>query len=268
MKLVCILGIVLGLAAHTRADVGVIATGETATEALTQQVEAWLHDHGRVVHAAALSADAVNTMNDCFVIGDLACVRSVVDKQARPESVVFVHVDIVTEQGDGTRDLDVSGYWLAKQHEVIAERRSCKRCTDRLLHEAVDNLMLALAASPPIGDRAPPAESATSQPTAITQAAPHLDTSHVNHALPIATIVVGGAAVVAGVAMIVVGGPPSSTTQQFYRDYRTPGYVVGGAGVVVAAAGIFWLLHSSSSESAPTASMVHGGATFGWAGRF
>ena len=74
----------------------------------------------------------------------LACVRTVVDKRAHANSIVFARAD-VTPTDDGTRNITLVGYWLVKGHDAVAERRNCERCTDQSLRNAADDMMTALA---------------------------------------------------------------------------------------------------------------------------
>jgi hypothetical protein len=269
MKCLLILVVLTAGAVSVHADVGVVVTGETSAALLTSQIEGWLHDRGRTVQPAGMSSDSVSSMNDCFILDDLACVRSVIEQQASATAVVFVHVDVFADENDGTRDLDVIGYWLEKGHQVVAERKSCGHCTDRLLRETTDDLMLALAAKPPISDRPSPA---TTEATPVQSQVPPHDSGiesdeHRSRALPIAILTVGGGAMVTGGALIAFGGPPKSTTQEFYRDLRTPGYFIGAGGVLVVGAGLY-LLFRSSGSSAPTAIVTRGGAVIGWSEQF
>src|ERR1041384_4730709 len=78
----------LATPAHA-AEVGVVVTGESYMQPqLAAQIEAWLSQHGHTLVRAALAADAINALNDCFVLGDQACARGVVDKLARSPRVL------------------------------------------------------------------------------------------------------------------------------------------------------------------------------------
>jgi|HubBroStandDraft_6_1064221.scaffolds.fasta_scaffold314005_2 hypothetical protein len=266
--------LVLGFAPAARADIGVVVTGEaTLQPQLASQLEGWLTDRGHKVQPSSLEPDAINTLIDCFVIDDLGCARAVVDKRAKAQTILFARVEMTANQSDGSRDIAISGYWLAKGHDTLQERRTCKHCTDKMMRTTADDLMLALAAEPPTA----PAQ-AGGAPVKVAQASPNdtaleptqptqIDETGSSKALPITITAVGGVALVSGIAMIAVGGPPSSTTQKDYRDYRTPGYVLGGAGLVAAGVGLYLLLRPDA-QSAPVAAMTHDGAIVGWSGRF
>jgi hypothetical protein len=96
--------------------------------------------------------------------------------------------------------------------------------------------------------------------------APSDEQASSSKALPIAIAAAGGVALVGGIVMIASGGPPGAD-KEFYRDYRTPGYIVGGAGLVAVGVGVYLLLRPTA-HSAPVAAITHDGAVFGWSGRF
>jgi hypothetical protein len=256
-------------AATARADIGVVVTGEaTLQPQLASQLEGWLKERGHVVQPSSLEPDAINTLIDCFVIDDIGCARAVVEKRAKVQTILFARVDMTPNRSDGSRDIAISGYWLAKGHETLQERRTCKHCTEKQMRATADDLMLALAAEPPAtaGHGAAPATVAQAEPASPPLPAQQTDEQPSSKALPITVTAVGGVALIGGVVMIATGGPPSAD-KEFYRDYRTPGYVVGAAGAVALGVGVYLLLRPTA-HSAPVASITHGGAVFGWSGRF
>jgi hypothetical protein len=262
--------LVFGFASAAHADIGVVVTGEaTLQPQLASQLEGWLKDRGHTVQPSSLEPDAINTLIDCFVIDDLGCARAVVDKRARAQTILFARVEMTANQTDGSRDIAISGYWLAKGHDTLQERRTCKHCTDKMMRTTADDLMLALAAEPPTAPPHDPSavKVAQSSPNDTALEPTQVDQPGSSKILPITITAVGGVALVGGIAMIAVGGPPSSTTQKDYRDYRTPGYVLGGAGLVAAGVGLYLLLRPDA-QSAPVATMTHDGAIVGWSGRF
>ncbi|HEX4456152.1 MAG TPA: hypothetical protein VH143_35065 [Kofleriaceae bacterium] len=266
------LALAIALAASTaHADIGVVVTGEaTLQPQLASQLEGWLKERGHVVQPSSLEPEAINTLIDCFVIDDIGCARAVVEKRARVQTILFARIEMTPNRSDGSRDIAISGYWLAKGHEPLQERRTCKHCTEKQMRAAADDLMLALAAEPPTGaatTRAAPARTvAQAEPGSPPPPAQQTDEQPSSKALPITVTAVGGVALIGGVVMIATGGPPSAD-KEFYRDYRTPGYVVGAAGAVALGVGVYLLLRPTA-HSAPVASITHGGAVFGWSGRF
>jgi hypothetical protein len=264
-------------AATAHADIGVVVTGEaTLQPQLASQLEGWLKERGHVVQPSSLEPDAINTLIDCFVIDDIGCARAVVDKRAKVQTILFARVEMTPNRSDGSRDIAISGYWLAKGHEALQERRTCKHCTEKQMRATADDLMLALAAEPPTGPTGALPAAHAAAPATVAQAEPTSsppplmqptdEQASSSKALPIALTAVGGVALVGGVVMIATGGPPGPS-DQFYRDYRTPGYVVGAAGVVALGVGVYLLLRPSA-HSAPVAAIGHDGAVFGWSGRF
>jgi hypothetical protein len=269
------IGIVFGCllaAPRAHADVGVVVTGEaTLLPQLASQLEGWLTARGHSVLVASLDPDAVNTLIDCFTIGDLGCARTVVEHRAKTQTILFAKIDVKPDP-DGSQDIDISGYWLAKGHDTLQEKRSCQHCTDKTMAAAADDLLSALTAEPPsktitpeapAGPAAPPPP--VSAPTSDVMAP--LPPPHRSRALPIAVTAVGAAALVTGVVFIAVGGPPSDPHQLMYWDLRTPGYAIGAAGLAVTGVGLYLLLRPHA-HSAPVAAITHDGAVFGWTGRF
>jgi hypothetical protein len=267
-----ILACVVLAATTAHADVGVVVTGEaTLQPQLASQLEGWLKERGHVVQPSSLEPDAINTLIDCFVIDDIGCARAVVEKRAKAQTIVFARVEMTPNRSDGSRDIAISGYWLAKGHEALQERRTCKRCTEKQMRATADDLMLALAAEPPTTaghGAAPKSVAQAGAPTGSTELMAPSDDTHdsPSNVVPIAITAVGGVALVGGIAMIATGGPPGAD-KQFYRDYRTPGYVVAGAGAVALGVGVYLLLRPTA-HSAPVAAIGHDGAVFGWSGRF
>jgi hypothetical protein len=140
--------VLLSLAAPVRAgnnDVGVVVVGEaTMQPQLAAQLEGWLRQHGHQLVPAPLPPDAINTLQDCFVIEDEVCARKVVEKRSKTQSVVFAKVDVKAESTDKT--VTLTAYWFDKGRDAIAERRYCERCTDVTLRSTADELMAALTA--------------------------------------------------------------------------------------------------------------------------
>jgi hypothetical protein len=284
MKRALIACLLLGFAPAARADIGVVVTGEaTLQPELAAQLEGWLTKRGHIVKPSSLEPDAINTLIDCFVIDDLSCARAVVDNRAKSQTILFARIEMTANRKDGSRDIAISGYWLAKGHETLQERRTCRHCNDKMMRAAADDIMLALAAEPPAlpvttTPTAAPAPTAAA-PKTVAQAEPAApppvtpppgpvdEPARSSKVLPVAIVAVGGVALAGGIGMIALGGPPASKTQQFYTNYRTPGYAVAAGGVVALGVGLYVLLRPDA-QSAPTAAVSSGGAVFGWTGQF
>lgn len=125
--------------------VGVVVTGEpTMQPQLVAQLEMWLKKHGHSLVPAPLPTDAINTLIDCFVIEDEGCARSVIEKRAKSNAVVYARVD-VQAGGDLEKTVTVSAYWFEKGQSAVAERRFCQRCNDAALRSTAEDLIQALA---------------------------------------------------------------------------------------------------------------------------
>jgi hypothetical protein len=243
-------------------QVGVVVTGEaTVQPQIYAQLEGWLHEKGRTVVPGPLAPEAINTLIDCFVLEDLGCARGVVDARSKSKAVVFARAE-TQPNGDGTRDVAITGYWFQKNRDVLSERRVCKRCNDEVLHATVDELMLALVHDPP-----PPAPTAS--PANDTELE-RIDTDEggAGRWLPLAMIGVGTTALVAGGFMIAIDQDADPVGKQAprFRDTATGGVVLAITGAAVLGAGIY--MHLRNKRSAPVAALSSDGAYIGWAGRF
>jgi hypothetical protein len=238
--------------------VGVVVTGEaTVQPQVAAQLERWLHDRGREVVPGPLEPEAISTLIDCFVLEDLGCARGVVDTRSKSKAVVFTRVER-TQNADGTRDIAITGYWFQKNHDAIAERRECTRCTDDSLRTTVDDLMLSLVHDPPPlrNDAAP----VTSTEAPAEGGMPRW--------VPLGLVATGGALLVAGGIMIAIDedANPVGPQQPNLRDTATGGVVLGIAGAVAVGTGLY--LWHRNKHSAPVAAVSHDGGYVGWAGRF
>jgi hypothetical protein len=129
-------------ASSARADnaVGVVVTGDEGLQAkVTSHLERWLTQHGHKLAADPLSADAAVAIDNCLVLSDATCARSVVEARGNAESIVFAHVE--TKQ----RNVSISTYWFVKGHEPIGERRVCEHCAEDAWRAVADTMMDALA---------------------------------------------------------------------------------------------------------------------------
>jgi hypothetical protein len=146
-------GILFALAAPARAggDVGVVVTGESWMQPqLVAQIESWLSQHGHALVPSVLPPDAVNALNDCFVMGDQACARGVVDKAAGPTSVIYARVD-AHSNGSDAPDLTLTAYWFDKGHDAIGEKTTCQRCTDQSLRTTAEAMLKKLVGGGDLG---------------------------------------------------------------------------------------------------------------------
>lgn len=258
-----LLVLVASLAATTTAraeQVGVVVTGEpTLQPQVVSQLEGWLRDRGRTVVPGALEPSAINTLIDCFVLEDLGCARGVVDQRSKAKSIVFARVE-TTPAEDGMRNVFITGTLFQKAHESITEKRTCARCSEKSMHETVDELMLALLHDPP-----PPAASGR-----LAGGDSEAEPQGTSRLLPYALIGVGAVALVAGGILIAIDDDeptPVGPQQSHYNDTMTGGIVLGVAGAAALGTGLYLYLRSGS-KSAPVAAINSDSAVVGWAGRF
>jgi hypothetical protein len=125
-----------------RADenVGVVVTGDPKLQPdVTAHVEVWLKKHGHTLVQFPLPADAINAVANCLVIDDQSCARKVVEARAKPDSVVFVRIDVAG------KNVTFTVYWFVKQHEPISEKRVCEKCGEDAWRGLVEGMMTALA---------------------------------------------------------------------------------------------------------------------------
>lgn len=137
-------GILFALASSARADtVGVVATGDatlqpTVMSAFTQRLERGGHS----VVAAPLPPQALGLLTDCLVIEDLGCARTVVERDARTPSVIFVSAE-PTQAKHETR---IVVHYFAKGKDAVVRRETCADCTDAKLVGTAEALVGALVA--------------------------------------------------------------------------------------------------------------------------
>lgn len=270
---------VLASTSAARADVGVVVTGEaTLQPQLLSHLETWLRHHGHSIYASALEPDAINTLIDCYVVEDLNCARKVIEARAKSTAIVYARVESAPAS-NGTRDISIVGYWMEKGHDMMAERRTCQKCTEKQMHDLADDLMLSLAATPPANSHVhvPEAKEPVAQPTpdsaSITARPPTIgeDEPHHSRALPATLIGVGAASIIVGVVFLVTDKDPNPVGPQQKRvfDGTTTGAICVGAGALVAGFGTYlWFRTGHDSGSAPVAAVSHDSAILGWAARF
>lgn len=134
-------------AAVVRADggVGVVVTGDaTIQPQLAAKIEGWLRAQGHQLVPSPVPAEELNSLIDCLVIEDLACARTVVEKHATAEMVVFAKVE-TNDTDTGKRDLTLTVHWFDRGQETVTDRRTCSDCTDAALRTTAELMMATLA---------------------------------------------------------------------------------------------------------------------------
>jgi hypothetical protein len=197
--------VVLALAAPARAgdDVGVVVTGDSWMQPqLISQIESWLSQHGHTPVKSPLASEAINAINDCFVMGDQACARGVVEKVVSATSVVYARVD-AHSNGSDAPDLTLTAYWFVRGHAAVGERTTCQRCTDVSLRTTAEDVLKKLVGGGDLG---------------------HV---HLKSAPPGATIMIDGTAI--GITPLDWDLPPGKHAIQMAK----PGHKAGSRDVVV-----------------------------------
>jgi hypothetical protein len=133
--------------AYADEGVGVVVTGDTTLQPkLAAHLQRWLEKHGHTLSEETLSADAVATIDNCFVVGDPGCARGVVEARAKTASVVYAHV----ETDKSGKNVTLTAYWFVKGHEPIGERRGCEKCSTDAWRGVADTMMDVLASGSPM----------------------------------------------------------------------------------------------------------------------
>jgi PEGA domain-containing protein len=132
-------------AASAAPSIGVVVVGEPTLQGKVRaQMGVWIHQHGYTLVPKPLSAEAQKTLTNCFVIEDTGCARGVYTHQAKVDYLVYVHIDLAAATKAKQRDVDLSGYWFAKDREPAGDKRACKSCSNSSLNQSVVDLMSAL----------------------------------------------------------------------------------------------------------------------------
>jgi hypothetical protein len=262
---------VLFATSAARADIGVVVTGEaTLQPQLLSHLESWLKKRGFTVYSSALEPDAINTLIDCFVVEDLNCAKKVIEARAKSDTIIYARVDVAPAD-NGKRDISIVGYWVAKGHDTMAERRVCHGCSEKQMHEVVEDLMLILGKDPPTGSHVHvPAPAQAAEATTASEPEPAIappSDEQPHRIVPAVVMGIGAAVAITGGVLFATDSVSSTGPQSEYRTGRTAGAICIGAGVVTAGVGA-WLWFHEGAHSAPVASVSHDGAVVGWAARF
>ena len=144
MRAAAVVAMLAVAAGPARADeVGLVVNGDDAKhDEIAARMKGWLKKHGHTARTDALDADGVQSLSECLAIDDQSCARSVIDKHAQTESVVYAAL-----QSTGKRSLSVTMYWFIKGHQSASERRGCEKCTADGLGTLTDDMLFALAKS-------------------------------------------------------------------------------------------------------------------------
>jgi hypothetical protein len=261
---------ILVAASSAHADVGVVVTGEaTLQPALASQLEVWLKLRGHTVQVGALEPDAINTLIDCFVVEDLNCARTLVERRSSVTTVIYARAEMTANETDGSRDISLIAYWLSKGHETMGERRVCHHCTEEQLRSTADDLMGALASQPPIGSHVPAPAKVAAAHTADMEPPPAAEERPPSRLVPAIVLGAGAALAITGAVLIAIDQDATTTglQQPTYRDTATAGVVFTALGAATVGLGAY-LWFTQTPTSTPVAAVTRDGAVVGWSGRF
>ena len=230
-------------------DVGVVTAGDKELHPKVERhLERWLDKQGTQTIDSPLSASALNTLADCFVIDDLKCARGVFEARSKADRLAYVHVEVA---GD---DIKFQMYWFVKGHDALAERSVCAKCTDAAWHTLVDGTVKRWLADP------------TRVPVITKDEAPHTERRTPWFARGL--LATGIASMITGGVFVYLGERDGREHKWLYDDATTVGVVVLAVGTGATIGGSIWLIQSGSSRSTPVAALTPAGGYVGWALRF
>ena len=237
--------LLLTLACATRSgwasDVGVVASGDADLQGpVSARIEKWLRKHGHTIVDAPMSADAANTLTNCFTLDDLACARGVFEAQSKTDRLVFVR-SIVT----GT-NITFDVYWFVRGKDAVGERRICEKCEKHGWFTLTDKMLARLAGNRLRGGGG----------------------RHASRLGPSILLGAGIATIAAGAIFLYYGSVGGEDQKYIYSDSTPIGIALAAVGAGGTIGGTIWLIQAGSSRSGPVASATRGGAYLGWAGHF
>jgi hypothetical protein len=230
-------------AAHADATIGVVASGDPSLQpAVAKRFESWLRRHGYTIAAAPMSADAINTLANCFTLDDLACARGVFETRSRTDRLVYVGIAVTG------KNVTLNVYWFVRAKEAVGERRVCEKCEGDAWHGLADKMLERLA-----GDSTPTVRGGGKRASRLW---------------PSVLLGAGIATMATGAIFVYYGSLDGPDQKYIYPDSTPVGIAVGAVGLGATIGGTIWLIQAGSPQSGPVASATRGGAYMGWAGRF
>jgi hypothetical protein len=237
------LALVLAVTTPARAEhsVGVVVTGESWMQSqLVAQIASWLSQHGHTPVASALPPETQAALNDCLVMNDHNCARSLVEKAVRASSVLYARIDSHSN-GSDTPDLTLTAYFFDPGHAAIGEKITCQRCTDQSLRSTADEILQKLVGGGEPGHvtlkSAPPGARITIDGTAIGITPLDWDLPPGKHTIQMdlpgrKSGLRDHVVVAAKTDLIVMTLPPDDPTDQRSRTIPLAMVIGGGAAVV------------------------------------
>lgn len=126
--------------------VGLVVLGDSSAKPTREAAAKWFRDHEDEAVTNALPSDAIKTLQDCFVVDDPKCSRSVIDARATEDSVVTIRVEVASKKD---KDVRLTIDWFIKGHNAISSRRTCDACSDAALKSTLDAMLTDLAKNKP-----------------------------------------------------------------------------------------------------------------------
>ena len=230
-------------------DIGVLATGDAKMQAkVVRHLEDWVKKQGKKVRDP-LSASALNTFTDCFVMDDLKCARGVFEARSKTGSLAFVRVE-----RDGTK-LTFDIYWFVKGREAIAEPRVCDKCSDDAWQSVLEAKLTNWLADPKLVP-------------VIKEEEPLPNKQRGSRWFAASLLGVGVASIATGGTFVYLGERDGREHKWLYTDATPVGLVLVAVGVGATIGGSILLIQSGSSRSAPVAALTPDGGYLGWVTRF
>jgi len=135
-----------GAAAAAPKRVGILVLGDHLKVPTAEQTEKWLRDHNQQVVTNPMPLEAVRTLENCFVIDDPKCSRTIIDARSITESLITIRVELASKK---ERDIRLTIDWFVKGHSPITARRTCEDCSESVLRTTIDAMLLDLAKQSP-----------------------------------------------------------------------------------------------------------------------
>lgn len=126
--------------------VGLVVLGDSSAKSTREAAANWFHAHNDEAVTNALPKDAIKTLQDCFVVDDPKCSRSVIDARATENSVVTIRVEVSSKKN---KDVRLTIDWFIKGQNAISSRRTCDACSDSALKLTLDAMLTDLAKNKP-----------------------------------------------------------------------------------------------------------------------
>jgi hypothetical protein len=182
--------------------VGVITNEPQIASAASE----WLSANDRTVIATPLDGQQSATLRDCFVIEDLGCARTIVDRHATADVIVYIAI------ARDKPELGVAMHWLVKHGPASSRSEACAGCTDAMVRDRVITSLAQLA-----NTNAPPAAAAVTTGATTPASAPASSTTATG-AVPRAR---------GGLALGVELGEPTSATLAWFAGKLSIGGAIG-----------------------------------------